>query len=324
MHRPRLHPPVRGSSRLGAGLLLLLMLGGCGKSTPPELPGAASEPAGAVRQLVAHLRDNDLAAFARDALPPEVHARLAEAWREDRSRWPLSELPLDSQVEPILAALARPGSERTLRREFDRQFAGQDVALRDAARSLALFGGQYLKQQRDYSPEERAHYAQIVAALGTWAAQAPLGDRKRAYAAIDRLAAVARATGLDGEEGLRQAGMEESLRRLGPFLAALKAVVADYGLDLDGSLADLRTGLVEEKGDRATVRIHYPLGTTEIDTVVTLARRGGRWYLSDYLEHADTLLAAAAADRDNDADALPALPEPPPGEPQASGPAPAR
>src|SRR5690606_23650412 len=258
----RFHAPAQGRSRLGAGLLLLAMLGGCGKPAAPELPGAASEPAGAVRQLVTHLGNNDLAAFARDALPPDMHAGLAQAWRDDRSRWPLSELPLDSQLQPALAALARPGAEQALGQAYDRQFAGQGVALRDAARSLALFGAQYLEQQGHYSAEERGHYTQVVAALGAWAVRAPLGDRKRAHAAIGQLTAAARATGLDAEDSLREAGMEESLRRLGPFLAATKAVIAGYGLDLDASLAELRTGLVQEDGDQASVRIQYALGST--------------------------------------------------------------
>ncbi len=310
MHPQRLHPSARGQWRLCAGLLLLAVAAGCGKPAPPELPGAASEPAGAVRQLVIHLHDNDLVAYARDALPPQVHADLTQAWREDRSRWPLSELPLDTQLQPLLAALSEPGSEQALGMEFDRQFAGQGPALRDAARSLALFGRQYLEQQGGYSAEERAHYTQIVAALGAWAAQAPLGDRKQAHAAIERLAAAARATGLEHEDSLRDAGMEESLRRLGPFLAATKAAIAGYGLDLDASLAGLRTGLVDQAGDHASVRIHYTLGTTEIDTVVSLTRRDGHWYLTDYLAQADAVLAAAAEDAA--AAALQALPEPPP------------
>ena len=325
MQRPQLRQPSSGSVRSGLSCLILALaalLGGCGRPAPPDLPGAASEPAGAVRQLAGHLRSNDLAAFARDALPPAEHARLAEAWRQDRSRWPLTELPLDDRLPAILGTLAAPGSEQRLRREFDRQFAGQDAALRDAARSLTLFGGQYLKQQGDYSAEERGHYVQVVAALGTWAGQAPLGERKHAYAAIDRLAAAARATGLASEDDLRQAGMEESLRRLGPFLAEAKAAVASYGLDLDRSLADLRTGLVEEDGDRATVRIHYPLAGSEIDTTVSLTRRDGHWYLTDYLDHAARLLVEPPAA----SPAPPTLPDlPAPSAPaEPAGPAAAR
>ena len=114
--------------------------------------------------------------------------------------------------------------------------------------------------------------------------------------------------------------MDESLRRLGPFAAATKAVLADYGLDLDQSLAGLRTGLVEQDGDQATVRIHYTLAGTEIDTTVSLTRRDGHWYLTDYLEHAAVLLAEPAAEPGPSAlPGLPGLPPPPP--PPPSGPA---
>lgn len=305
------------------GLLLVVALGACRRSPEPgDLPGAASEPAGAVRQLAGHLQRNDLQAFARDALPEEERAMLAEAWHQDRSRWPLTELPLDERIGPMLASLSAPGAEKPLRHTFDTQLAGQDKALREAARTLALFGSHYVKTQGDYSDEERAHYSQIVAALGAWSATAPLGDRKQGHAAIDRLAEAARATGLEGDETLAAAGMDDSLRRLGPFAAALKSVLAGYGLDIDHSLSQLRTGLVEENGDHATVRVHYPLAGTEIDTTVSLTRRDGHWYLTDYLEHAATLLREAPATGHDLVLPVPGLPAPPPvGSPEPPGPA---
>ena len=289
-------------------LVVAIALAGCRRASPPdELPGANSEPAGTVRLLADHLQNNDLQAFARDALPAAEREQLAEAWAQGRSRWPLDELPLDEQLGPGLAILAAPDAEKQLLRSFERQMAGQDRALRDAARSLAVFGTQYVRTQGDYSEEERTHYAQVIAALGAWSTTAPLGDRKRAAAAIGQLTAGARARGLGGDEALAEAGMDGSLRRLGPFAAAIKNVLLDYGLDLDRSLADLRTGLVEEEGDHATVRIHYSLEGSEIDTRASLSRRDGRWYLTDYLEHAAALLATPAP-----APLLPGLPAPPP------------
>jgi len=300
------HRPNRAARPRLAGLLLLLAaLGGCGQRDG-ELPGAGSEPAGAVRLLADHLHHNDLVAFARDALPPEEHARLAEAWARGHSRWPVTEVPVDERVAPRRAHRPAGDAVPGLPRQFDQQFAGQDSALRDASRALVLFGRQYIQEQGDYSAEERSHYTQLVSALGQWAAQAPLGDRRRAYAAIDRLHAAARATGLASEEDLSQAGMVQSLARLGPLLAEAKAVTASYGLDLDRSLAELRVGLVEENGDRAVVRVQYPLAGAEIDTTIALQRRHGHWYMSDYLEHAASVLAQAPA-----AEPAGAAPEPP-------------
>lgn len=323
MHRSRL---ARSSSHARwrpwlAALLLPALLVACNREppAPAELPGAASEPAGAVRQLAGHLQRNDLVAFARDALPPPAHAALADAWTRDQSRWPLTELPLDEQLPPLLASLGEPRAETTLRQRFNGQLAGQDTALRDAARSLALFGAQYLRQQPQYDDSRRAHYTQVVQALGGWAGQAPLGDRTRGHAAIARLVAAARATGLASDEDLRAAGMDGSLRRLGPFLAAVKATTADYGLDLDRSLADLRTGLVEQSGDHATVRVHYPLGAAEIDATVHLTRVDGHWYLDGYLEEAARLIAAGTPPEPGPELPLEALPEPPPAAADPAG-----
>ena len=288
--------------------LSLALLAACKKREPVELAGAASEPAAAVRQLAAHLQRNDLVGFARDAVPPDVHARLDAAWRAGHSRWPLTELPLDDKLVPMLAALSAPDAEKTLQRSFDRQFARQDRDLKEAARTLGLFGVQYVKNEGDYTQEERDHYAQVIAALGDWAQRAPLGDPALAKATLARLAPAARRSGLTSEQALNDAGMTDSLQRLTPFFVEAKATFALYGLPLDATFADLRTGLVEEQGDTATVRIHYPLGEREIDALVRLTRRQGRWYLTDYLAKADAL---AATPQEEDEVALPAPPATP-------------
>ena len=299
--------PLRGITTL---LLCGLLAVGCQRTPAPAAAGKTpdSEPAAAVQRLARHLRDNDLAGFARDAVPPAEYARLETAWGEGRSRWPLTELPLDEQLEPFLATLAAPGSERSLQQGFNRNFANQNKDLRDAARSLGSFGVQYVRREGVYTAEERAHYAQVIAALSEWGAQAPLGDPKLGAAAIAKLAAAARRTGLADPPGsdqahgsspgqaLRQAGMGESLHRLGPFFAQAKATLASYGLSLDRSLSELRTELVEQKGDQARVRIHYPLGKREIDTVVSLQRQEGHWYLVDHLHHAEQALALPAVE----------------------------
>ena len=275
------------------GLCLALMLAGCNR-TPAPARATASEPEGAVRQLAQHLHDNDLAAYARAAVPATTHAQLETAWREDRSRWPLTELPLDDQLQPLLAALAAPDAERTLQQSFKRNFANQNKDLKDAARSLGLFGVEYVKREGVYTDQERAHYAQVIEALSEWAAQAPLGEPKRGATAIPALTTAARKTGLTTEQAFHDAGMDGSLKRLSPFFAASKAVLADYGLPLDQSFAGLTTELVEKKGDKASVRVTYSLGKRSIDTVVSLDRRGGRWYLSDTLRHAEQALAPAS------------------------------
>jgi hypothetical protein len=264
--------------------LLALALAGCGEDAPP--PGAASAPEQSVLVLAGRLRDNDLVGFAHDAIPPGLHPAMAEAWRSGRTRWPLEELPFDHRIPGMLATLSQPGAEKTLQRDFDRQFGNAHGEIRSAARSLGLFGVKYLENDRSLSADERHHAVQLVAAFSAWGERARLGDPKRARAAIARLGLAARRTHLTSEAAFRDAGMDESLRRMGPMWAALKDTLRSYDLDLDDSLGKLEATLVERDGDRARVRMRYPLAGKTIDTVVAVERIDDHWYLSDFVRHA--------------------------------------
>ncbi len=289
----------RKPTLLLAGLLFVgataVSLASCERDALAPLRGGATKPAQAVVLLTRHLHQNDLAAFARDAVPPALHQRLQAGWTEGRTRWPLTEMPFHERMPRLLGALSAQGSETRLQTVFDRQFSGATAELKAAAASLGLFGVQYIRNEGDYSADERQHYAQFLQAISKWGVSAPLGDAGRAKRAIPQLVAAARGTGLTSEAEFGAAGMEQSLRKLGPFVATVKQTLSGYGLNLDDSLGGLQAGLVEQDGDHARVRLRYTLGNTPIDTVVAVERHGNRWYLSDYLRHAEASLRAPAA-----------------------------
>lgn len=273
-------------------VLALVLAVACRPEPAPPAPGAPqATPTATVTALAAQLAGGDLAGYARIAVPPALHADLESAWREGRSRWPLSELPLAGKLSPLLAAFAAEGSEAQLQAAFDRQFAGAERELDAAAESLALFGVEYVSNEGDFSDAERQHYAQVIEALGAWAAAAPLADRQRAKASIVRLAAAARAAGLDEPDDFTALGMTGSLERLQPFLAATMRTLAEYGLDLRASLDGLQVEEVSQDDDRARVRIRYPLAGRTISTEVDLERIDGRWYPADSLRNARASLA---------------------------------
>lgn len=276
--------PAAFATVLGVALLA----GGCERA---PVPAGDTSPVQAMAQLVDDLRRNDLAAYARHAVPPALYARLQSAWADGRTLWPLTELPLDARLQGLLDALAAPGSEQQLLAAYQRQFAGAHGELRAAATTLGLFATQYVNHTPTYSEPERDHYGQLIAALSRWGRRAPLGEPAYARENVPRLALAARATGLAGAGGLHQAGMERSLQRLGPFSRVIEQVLGDYGLDFDAALADMRIDLAEQTGDRARVRLRYALAGQTIDAVVLLERQGGHWYLSDLLRRAE---AAAA------------------------------
>ncbi len=263
-------------------------------------PPGADSPVEAVRELTAHLIANDLAAFARDAVPPGLHARLEAAWREGRTRWPLDEFPLASHHPAALATLAADGAEQSLQDTFDRQFAGAAAELGQTAAALGVFGMQYIEQHEGFSPSERQHYAQIVSALSAWGIRAPLADRDRALKAIALLTAAAREAELTSPGDFAAAGMDEALARMAPVLAAGKQALALYGLDLDAGLSAMQVHLLSQTGDTAQVHMEYSLAGTPIDAVVGVERHDGRWYVSDFIANAEAALAPQSTDRTAD------------------------
>ncbi|WP_372392565.1 hypothetical protein ACCQ05_00465 [Xanthomonas sp. NCPPB 3582] len=294
-------------------LLAALCVGGCQRNdTAAALPGAKAEPAAAMQSMTVPLRRNDLVAYARIRVTPVQYTQLEAAWRGGASRWPLTELPLPNETGALLGSLSAPDAERRLQQAFDAQLAGQSRGIAQAAQSLGQFGVQYLRSRSDYQPEQRAHYVQLVDALSAWAATAPLADRPRAKASIADLVTAARATGITSDADLQQLGMEESLRRLGPFWAACKKVLERYDLSIDNSLDALRTGLVKQEGNSAQVRLRYPLAARDIDLTVALIKRDGHWYQQQTQEEVAALLRAQSTpglpETAAGADAAPAVP----------------
>ena len=280
---------------------LALLPAGCARdagdgATDAAKPGADT-PAEAVRGLTRHLVANDLAAFARDAVPPELHARLDTAWREGRTRWPLDELPFADRHPAMLAALSADGAAQALQRTFDRQFANAAGELRNTAATLGLFGVQYVERQGDFSESERQHFAQLVNAVSQWAITAPLSDGKRATESIRLLTAAARETQLDSPRDFSDAGIDDGLQRMSGVIVAGKQALKLYGLDLDTDLSAMRVTLQSQTGDTAKVRMTYALAGTPIDTVVDVERRDGRWYVSDFVGNAGAAVEAHAGPR---------------------------
>jgi len=263
-------------------LAAVLLLSSCGRNATP----GGEHPVEAVSALNTHLVNNDLTAFTRTALPPDLHVQLGKAWQAGRTRWPLDELPLSAQYPNALAALSAEDAHAGLMKVFDRQLASAERDLREAARLMTDFTVQFIQHQDTRLGEsERAHYSQLVMAAGHWASTAPLADRERARQALDVLIPAARETNLTSEAAFSQAGMDKALRRIAPVMAAFKQVLVLYGLDFDALLNQAQLQQISHTGDQAEVELRYRLGGREITAVIPVEQIEGRWYVRDFVRH---------------------------------------
>ena len=286
------------------------VLAGCQpqNASPPQASGVATaeaqqapakRPVDAVLVLRDRLLARDGLGFARLAVPPALFTRLEQGWASGDTRWPLDELPLDARIPGMLAALQKPGAEKTLMATFNRQFAGADRDIDQAIRTLAVFGGEFVQTDAAYTEAERQHIAQAIAAMSGWGLQAPLSDAARAKPFFAALAAAAQDTGIDaesGEEAYAGLGMARTLERVSPFIGTLvDQLDAQYGLDLDAALHSLQASLMQQTGDEASLRLRYTLAGRDIDAVVPVVRIDRHWYLANYLARAEASLADAGA-----------------------------
>ncbi|MDO4708706.1 MAG: hypothetical protein Q4B94_02620 [Pseudomonadota bacterium] len=305
------------------GLALLLACGllqACSSCSPCAVfhdeidkPGhaavhGADSPNAAVTDLIAHLRDDDLPAIARTALPAGLHAEVEAAWQDGRSRWPLTELPLDDSIPKMLAALTQANAEQTLQQSFRQQLSGQTRAMQDAARGLGVFGKEYLGREGHYNLSQRQHYTQLIDVVSSWAAGAPLGDAGRGRQSIGLLVKAATEGGISGDEDFSRLGLAASLEGLTPLYVAIKQILELYGLDVNQTLASVNVETVSEAGDEAELRVSYTLAGRPVKTVMQAVRVQGRWYLADYLQAARASLDAQTPAQTTD-EPVPAAPD---------------
>jgi len=275
-----------------------LLLAAC-RQTPVIEPGAA-HPAAAIAVLNAHLVNNDLAAFARTAIPPELHVQVKAAWKAGHTRWPLDEWPFAGHHPQLLALLAADGSRDNLLDSFDQTLAGETRDLARTALFMSIFFSKAVQSDTDFSASQRAHYAQLLLALGQWAAAAPLAQRAHAEAALDLLIPAARKANLGSDAAFTEAGMEASLRRMTPVVVAVKQVFTLYGLDLDALLNGMEFTLLEQEGDGAEVGVKYRLDGHDVSATIPVEQIEGRWYVSDFVRHAQDVVNVPARSHGTD------------------------
>ncbi|PNS08632.1 hypothetical protein [Solilutibacter silvestris] len=255
----------------------------------------AQTPEAAVTLLVDALRSDALETIPCRSVPPAMQDKLEQAWREDRSRWPLAELPLSTKLPVVLTALNGTGAETKLRLAFDRQFGGQTAQLQSAARGLGLFAVRYIQKESSYQPDQRAHYANLIVALSDWSSRAPLGDRTLGHQAITLLVEGAKTSSIHDDAGLHAAGMRGSLRGLTPLYRNAKQALALYGLSLDDVLSSVQARLKDQDGDHARVHVRYLVHGEAVESDIAVERRDGHWYLAGMLADAEVALAVPAA-----------------------------
>lgn len=293
------------SRRLSAGALLapltlVLALAACRPAPEADADRAPGDPVAAIEAQAAALRANDLARYARLSLPEDLHARTVALWNDQAARAEPIAADDAAEYEDMMARLLADDAEAAMMRDlepklvqFEQEMASQWPLMQATA---GIFLNAALQANEDLSDADKAHGTELVGALLAWAQPALITDRERARRAIGSAVATARDLQLPTLEAARALDYDQAMAKGGRLLAGAKEIGRAYDLDLDQALDGLEAEQVSAEGDRATVRVSYPLLGKTISFEQTMQRVGEGWYSADAIAEAERALAEGAQD----------------------------
>jgi len=292
---PTAVPAVRGL--LVLGLLLLVVFGSGCRREPPAIEGAPTEPVAAVQALAGALREGDLAHYARLSVPPTMRAEQAMLWQQG----PAGRAALDpaeaERWRELMAQLTAPDAEARLWARIEprlqdlEQQAGPSWSV--VIGMMGGFASAAITADTSLNPAQKAHAQSLVEAVSHWAGEpAHFTDRARAQAAIAVAVRTARALQLPDPEALQALDHEAALAKGSIALRGGKALAAVYGIDIDAALAGIEAEVIALDGDRATLRVRYPLLGQRIVFEQPMVRIDGGWYRTEAIEAHRRAMAA--------------------------------
>ena len=292
---------------LAALLLVALALVACRRDPPAEeastVPGS---PVAAIEAQAQALRDNDLVRWSRLSLPPELHARSEALWNQRLAEAEPADPEEAREYAETMARLMAPDAEQALMRdiepklaEFETEIARQWPLMQATA---GIFLNAAIEANTELSDADKSHGQELVAAVLAWAQPSLFTDRERAREAIRALSATARELDLPRLEDARALEMMPAMEKGGIALAGFKQAAKAYDMDLDASLDGVEAELLSREGDRARVKVTYPLLGDVVSFEMDMQRVGEGWYSADAIRQAEADLAEAAQDAGADAD----------------------
>lgn len=288
--------------RVALAVILAVTLVGCGKKDSAEIPAAleALTPALAVEQSAALLRGNDLAGLFAHMLPSAELEQVKAHWRDGQE---MPDAEQREQFAQMMARLNSPQAEELLWEQIEPQLQRYDAQYRAQLPVFVEMGRGWLRamleESKDSSDAEKRHAMEVVDALAEWLRNTHFGDRDLMREAINITVATARELDLHDLDEVRALAFDASLDKAGQVFAAVKQVLALYGLSVDRMLDSVDADTISESGDHAVVQVEYRLLDVPLTHELNMERIDGRWYSVDRYRD-DDLDGSAHDDADTD------------------------
>lgn len=259
-------------------LLALLLLGAC---RAPWDEAKARKAEADARQIMASLREPDMARYRELTLPPRQRAALERQWPVIRKKLALDQKE-QASFNKLLVRFTEPQAEAHLQRDLNAKIKplkseiDNKWPLMQASLTLLLQG--WISTNNQLSQAEKDHGKALVHAV---IAQMPpewLQDKDLRRRAFEQMVATARSVEVRDYQQVNELDYLQFHDKLSIFIAGLKELGKVYGLDWNASQDKLEINVLQQSGNRTKVQFRYPLGQKWVEFTMDLIEQDGQWY----------------------------------------------
>lgn len=279
---PTGNPSRRGHWRAVAAVVAGagIALAACHQPPPPAPSNVTPEKA-----LASSLRltaAGDFDALMRNRLPPAEYAQWRAEWDKARANRLPPTLAQQQQFAKIMQMLTEPEAEAKLaarlKPELARLHGGAHAGLPIMAGIVQASGKAMIDASPQLAPAQRRLTTQGLDALIEWAKTTDFSDDKKAKKAIAIVCNTARSLHVQTLAQWRALDYASTMQDYGRVWNGLEKVLAVYGLDVAGSVANAKVATVAVDGDHATVKLALALAGQTLVAEWAMQEQGGHWY----------------------------------------------
>jgi len=282
--------------KLALPAALAFLLSACGKDEAPPAttaapapaavaaPAKAAGPAQQLQEMSKALKNNDLAAIVKGALPPDQYKQMKAEYDKSRAE-PVTE-EQRKEFTDQLNKLTGPTAIDDLMAQIEPQLA----EVKPQAQGMIMMGlgaAQSTLASEDDSKltaEQKATLTAMMPEVQKWAMSTDFFDAAKIRQSLTLVSDAVKKSGITSLDDMRKLEFEQMLVKASAVFGAVKQSLALYGLDLNAMADSVKVEVLTEQGDSARVKTSMSFFGAPISTESDLVKIDGRWYGKDAIE----------------------------------------
>lgn len=238
---------------------------------------ALTDPASDFRAIVRAVRNNDVAALVRAAIPGSKYQEMETAYELHRSK-PTTDAERAKFEEKWSKFIAADAVDQWMAHIEPKLIEARPKV---AGALLMGLGGLQIALASDdsgLSAEQRAQVEAMIPGFQRWAGATDFLSSVSMRQAAGFITDAARSSGIRTVDDFRNLSLQQALAKANPFLLAGKQALSLYGLNVNQILDTLRVEVISVQGATARIKTTITIFDAPISAEHEMALVEGHWY----------------------------------------------